>query len=244
MLWLLPLGEQEKVRHTPYVTWTLVAINVVVFFAMLLSSTPFDELVTTYALTPSGYRWWQSITSAFMHAGPLHLVGNMLFLVVFGDNVEDILGPLGFLLLYVVGGLAGDYIMVAYNPGMDIPSLGASGCIATIAGAYALMFFNRAVDMKVILFVFPVATFSVPALFLLFYFFGVDLAMTAWGGGELPNHGGVNYVAHGVGFGLGLLAGGFAFASGAVGRFRRHPQGHALFGYLPWNLGRRTHWRG
>lgn len=244
MIWFLPWGEQETGRHTPYVTWSLVAVNVLVFVAMLLAPASFDELVHAYGLTPNDPHFWQSITSNFMHGGPLHLAGNMLFLVIFGDNVEDVLGPVPFLALYTVGGLLGDWTFVTYNPGMDIPSIGASGCIATLAGAYAVMFFNRGVDIKVFLIVFPIATFTAPALLLLLFYFGMDLGMTAKGGGALTGHGGTNYVAHGVGFGIGLLAGAFAFASGAVSRFRKYKSGHPVFGYLPWNLGPRTRWRG
>ena len=243
MIWFLPVGEQEAGRHTPWVTWTLTVINVVAFAAMLLSPLSRDEWWELYALKPSDPHWWQYLTSNFVHAGPLHLIGNMVFLVVFGDNVEDILGPLGFAMLYFLGGLGGDITFVASNPDMAIRSAGASGCIATIAGAYAVMFYNRAVDLQVFFIVFPVVTLAVPALLLLMFYLGMDLWLTAQGGGVLSGHGGTNYVAHGVGFGLGLVVGALALGSGAVARFRKHQQGHSLFGYLPWNVGKRVRWR-
>ena len=166
-----------------------------------------------------------------------------MFLVIFGDNVEDVLGPLGFFLLYFIGGIAGSVTFVASNPDMVIASAGASGSIAAIAGAYAVMFFNRAVDLQVFFLVFPVFSIGVPAFLLLFFYLGMDLYLTASGGGVLAGGGGVNYVSHGVGFALGLSLGFFAFTSGAVARFRKHQQGHALFGYLPWNVGKRLRWR-
>jgi membrane associated rhomboid family serine protease len=242
MIWFLPFNEQEANRHVPWVTWTLVAANVVAFVAMLLSPLSTQEWWGAYGLTPSDPHWYQYITGNFVHADPMHLIGNMIFLVVFGDNVEDILGPLGFALLYFLGGLGGDLTFVASNPDFTIPSAGASGCIATIAGAYAVMFFNRAVELKVFFFVFPLFGISVPAILLLFFFFGMDLYLTAQGGGVLAG-GGANYVSHGVGFALGLCTGIFAFGSGAVARYRMHREGHALFGYLPWNVGKRVRWR-
>jgi membrane associated rhomboid family serine protease len=245
MIWFIPTSEQETNRHTPYVTWTLVVLNVVAYIAMWLSSMTTKQWWLTYGLMPSDPHWWQYLTGNFVHApNPLHLVGNMLFLVVFGDNVEDILGPLGFATLYFLGGLGGDVTFVASNPDLAIPSGGASGCIATIAGAYAVMFFNRAVNVDVYFFLFKLTSVAAPAMLLLLFYFGMDLWLTASGGGALAGGGGTNYVSHGVGFGLGLVVGSLALGSGAVARFRKHQQGHALFGYLPWNLGKRARWRG
>jgi membrane associated rhomboid family serine protease len=243
MLWFLPVGEEETSRHVPYATWSLVALNVLAFAAMLFSSLTMDEWCDKWGFVPADPHAVQWLASNFTHAGWLHLIFNMLFLAVFGDNVEDILGPAGFLALYFLGGLAGDVTVMANNPEMTIPSVGASGCIATIAGAYAVMFFNRRVDLQVFFVFLPVAKFAVPAMLLLLFYFGADVYMTAAGGGTLGGPG-TNYVAHGVGFVVGLFAGAFAFGSGAVSRFRSHQSGHAWFGYLPWNLGRRARWRG
>jgi len=241
MIWFLPTSEQETNRHTPWVTWTLVVLNVLGFAAMLLSPRTTDQWWAAYGLTASDPHWHQFLTGNFVHADVFHLVGNMLFLVIFGDNVEDILGPLGFSALYFLGGLGGDLTFAASNPELALPTAGASGCIATVAGAYAVMFFNRAVDLQVFFIVFPVASIGVPAILLLFFYFGMDLYLTAAGGGTYA--GGANYVAHGVGFALGLVTGALALGSGAVARFRKHQQGHALFGYLPWNVGKRSRWR-
>jgi membrane associated rhomboid family serine protease len=244
MIWFLPTGEQENGRHTPWVTWTLVVLNVLAFLAMLFAPGENAEWFGKYGLTPATAQWWQYFTGNFVHGDPMHIIFNMVFLIVFGDNVEDVFGPVGYLLLYFVGGLFGDIVLVGSNPDMMIPSIGASGCIATLAGAYAVMFYNRAVDLEVFFLFFPVTSIGVPALVLLLFYFGADLVMTGAGGGVLEGGGGTNYVAHGVGFATGLIAGGLAMGSGAVARFRKHQQGHALFGYLPWNLGQRTRWRG
>jgi membrane associated rhomboid family serine protease len=244
MLWLLPVGEEETSRHLPWATWTLVALNVLAFAAMLLSPLTLDEWCLKYGLVPAEPSAWTFLTSQFTHGGWLHIIFNMLFLLLFGDNVEDILGPAGFLLLYFAGGLAGDITFVTHNPEMGIPSVGASGCIATLAGAYAVMLYNRRVDMDLMLVAFSIARFAVPAPLLVLFFFGGDVWLTAMGGGALDGHGGTNFVAHGVGVVVGVFAGAFALGSGAVARFRRHSTGHAWFGYLPWNLGQRTRWRG
>jgi membrane associated rhomboid family serine protease len=238
MIWFLPVGEQETARHVPYVTWTLVVLNILVFAAMLLGPERFDHYVVAWGLTPSDWHWWQFVTGSFVHGGWLHIIFNMLFLLVFGDNVEDVLGPLPFLALYLIGGFAGDLSFVANNAAMGIPSVGASGCIAAVMGAYAVMFWNRAVDLQIILLVFPVKKLAIPALLLCLFYLGFDLYLTARHGGALEGHGGTNYVSHGVGFMVGLITGGYAMASGAVVRFRTYDDGHAWFGYLPSDLPR------
>jgi len=153
-------------------------------------------------------------------------------LLILGDNVEDVLGPVPFLALYLLGGFAGDALMVLANPDMAIPSLGASGCIATIAGAYAVLFWNSMIELDVciswIYFVVPV-----PALLFLVFLMATDVALTIRYAAELGPGGGVNYVAHGVGFVVGTVAGMWVLNRGAVARYRKFREGHLLFGYLP-----------
>jgi len=229
------VDEGETSRHWPVVTWSLIVVNIAVYLAMLWSPTDYDVLVREYALTPDDAQWWQYLSSSFMHGGILHLAGNLFFLLVLGDNVEDVLGPLPFLALYLLGGVAGDGLMVAVNPHLAVPSLGASGCIATVAGAYAVLFWNSMMEVDAcigwIAFQVPV-----PALLFLMMLLGADVWLTAKHAGVLGPGGGINYVAHGVGFVVGLAAGAWVLGHGAVGRYRRLREGHLFFGYLPADL--------
>ena len=99
---------------------------------------------------PAEPHWYHYVTANFVHGDLMHLVGNMFFLLLFGDNVEDAFGPLPFLALYFLGGLVGDVWFVSANASLAIPSVGASGCIAAIAGAYGLLFFTSTIGVRVI----------------------------------------------------------------------------------------------
>jgi membrane associated rhomboid family serine protease len=233
------LGEQDEARHTSWVTWSLIAVNVIAFAAMLMADGEPRAWFDAYGLTPARPEWSQFLTANFVHGGWLHLIFNMLFLFFLGDNVEDVLGPLPFLGLYLLGGFAGDVVFVANNPAMAVPSVGASGCIATIAGAYGAMFWNRAIDVDVCWHGWGVEV-PLPAIVVMAFYFGVDVWLTTSGHGVLET-GGTNYVAHGIGFMAGFLAGLAVLATGAVGRYFIQRDGHhPLFGYLPAPSARRA----
>jgi membrane associated rhomboid family serine protease len=221
----------------PWATWSLVALNVLAFLAMLAATpTEIEHWFTTFGLVAADQHWYQFLTSSFVHAGWMHLIGNMLFLIVFGDNVEDVLGPAGLLLLYFVGGYAGDLMFVAANPTMTMPTVGASGCISALAGAYAVMFFNSIIGVRVLFFVFTMHTFHLRAFWVLLFWFGADVYNTAASHGVMAAEGGVNFVAHGAGFVVGFLVGIFATIYGATRRYETLAEGHAWFGYWPTSL--------
>jgi membrane associated rhomboid family serine protease len=144
---LIPIGDKNPLRITPFVTWALVVANVVVFFQYAFASDDrARDFVETWALTPS--RWTDVktiLTSMFLHGGWLHLIFNMLFLWIAGDNVEERLGHLAFLFFYAAAGVAAAAIHVVYvlqvNPASrDIPVVGASGAISGVMGAYLVFF--------------------------------------------------------------------------------------------------------
>lgn len=236
MIWLLPWDSGNQARHMPWATWALLVANTAAF---MLSPNGTDEQIRAwyleYGLVPGDWHWYQFITSAFMHGDWMHLIGNMFFLWVFGDKVEDALGTGGFLLVYALGGLAGKLLFVVANDHM-IPSVGASGCLAAIAGAYAVLFFSRTIDMKVMLIVFPVYTLHVQAFWVLLLYFGMDAIMTVQAKGALDAKGGVNFVAHGAGFLFGLAAGTMATLHGVMRRYDRLSDGHTWWGYWPARL--------
>jgi membrane associated rhomboid family serine protease len=236
VIWLLPWEEGDSARHHPWATWTLMAINIAVFALMPGGSQEQIEAGwREWGLIAGDWHWYQFVTSAFLHAGWLHLVGNMFFLWLFGDNVEDALGIGGFLGVYFLGGFAGDVLYVSANAHM-IPSIGASGCIAAVAGAYAVLFFERDVALKVIFVVFPVYTLRMGAFWLLLLFFGLDVWMTASGRGVLDADDQVNYVAHGAGFAFGFLVGVLARLQGTMRRYELLSDGSAWWGYWPARL--------
>jgi membrane associated rhomboid family serine protease len=236
MLWLLPWDEDTHARHMPWATWTLVAINLVVFGAMLASTD--IEAWTGYALAPATAQWWQFLTANFLHGGLMHLAGNMLFLLVFGDNIEDAFGPVPFLLLYFVGGLVGDLFFVSANASMTIPSVGASGCISALAGAYLVLYFSSTIGVRLMFLVFTLHVFQLRVLWVMLLWFGYDSFLTFSRHGVLPadEGGGVNYVAHGMGFAFGILVAVFARLYGVMRRYDTLAEGSPWLGYWPMHL--------
>lgn len=143
---MIPIGDDPIRGARPaYVNWLLIAINVVVFlFEITMSQPELEAFVTQWGVVPvnilNGQRLETLFTAMFMHGGWMHLIGNMVFLWIFGDNIEDILGHLGYLLFYLAGGIAAGLVHVFFNASSTIPSLGASGAIAAVLGAYLIMF--------------------------------------------------------------------------------------------------------
>jgi membrane associated rhomboid family serine protease len=237
MIWLLPWDEDAGVRHMPWATWSLIALNIAAFLlTFLVTPAESEAWIPRWGLTPAEPHWYQFVTSNFVHGGPMHLVGNMLFLLVFGDNVEDAFGPVPFLLLYFIGGLAGDWMFVSANPAMMIPSVGASGCISTLAGAYLVLFFSSTIGVRVLFLVFTLHTFHIRAVWVLLFWFGADVFQTFTSHGVLPDGGGTNFVAHGAGFAFGVVAALAAAIYGVGRRYELLDDGHAWFGYWPTSL--------
>jgi len=141
---MLPIGDDNSSEHTfPIVTYALIALNVLFFFVELSGG---DAFVNQRAFVPSRFRAHPTadvpslFTSMFMHGGWLHLGGNMLYLWIFGDNVEDRLGHGAFTIFYILCGLAATFAQMMVNPGSHVPNLGASGAIAGVLGSYIILF--------------------------------------------------------------------------------------------------------
>jgi len=204
---MFPIRDHNPSLQTPYVTYALIAANVIVFLSYLpLSADPraLQSFFAQWALVPAevseGLHYYGFLTSMFLHGGLLHLGGNMLFLWIFGDNMEDELGHLGYLLFYLASGLAaaaGQYLMAPYS---TVPMLGASGAIAGVMGGYLLLFPRARVDILIIL-VIIFRIIPVPAWLMLGLWFGLQLFAGASATGD---EGGVAYWAHTGGFLAGL----------------------------------------
>jgi membrane associated rhomboid family serine protease len=229
---VFPLKDNIPTLRFPVVTVALIALNVISYFfwqkgGITLGEPtkpdfichlydyaeipyevthPGEQVAAPGCAAPDAPTWLTLFTAMFMHGGLLHLGGNMLFLWIFGNNVEDSMGPVKFLLFYLLAGLAASGLQLAIGPDSMTPNLGASGAIAGVLGGY-LILFPRARVITVIFIVFFFTILEVPALVILGVWFvqqvlfGYFQLGTAGAGG-----GGVAYFAHIGGFAFGLLA--------------------------------------
>ncbi|MGR3460955.1 MAG: rhomboid family intramembrane serine protease [Roseovarius sp.] len=205
---MFPIRDHNPSGSTPYVTWALIALNVGIF----LSYWPLfsDERALTlffrdWAMIPAQVtaRGELSglVTSMFLHGGVLHLGGNMLFLWIFGDNLEDRMGHVPFLAFYLASGVAAGLAQVMGAPGSMVPTVGASGAIAGVMGGYLLLFPRARVDILIII-IFFVRIITIPAALVLVIWFAFQVIA---GLGADPDMGGVAYWAHVGGFVAGVI---------------------------------------
>ncbi|MGN7868240.1 rhomboid family intramembrane serine protease [Paracoccus sp. 22332] len=201
---MFPIRDHNPSQQTPWVTYGLIAANIALFL-LTLPLTGDEMLWARLALYPlavtHGELLWGLLTHMFLHGGILHLAGNMLFLWIFGDNMEEQLGHVGFLAFYLTAGLAAAAAQTLAEPLSPIPMVGASGAIAGVMGGYLLLFPRAKVDIVAIFIVF-FKVFTLPAWIVL----GVWLAIQIFGGYSSPgDQGGVAYWAHAGGFVAGAL---------------------------------------
>jgi membrane associated rhomboid family serine protease len=200
----LPIGDTPN-DHVlkPYVNWALVALNVLVFLLAKAASggAAYHAFTMEWGFTPVAPRVETFFTSMFMHADFMHLASNMLFLWIFGDNVESRLGHLGYLLTYLACGLAAVLFFRLLGPDSTVPLVGASGAIFGVTGFYFLAFGRN--QVKVLTWFFVVTVFLVPARIVLGVYLALNLFNMLREGGKAG--GGVAYGAHVGGFALGLL---------------------------------------
>jgi membrane associated rhomboid family serine protease len=204
---MFPIGDDNSQRRTmPVVTVVLIALNILVF---LLELSAGDAFIRQWAFIPA--RFGQDpaagvptvFSAMFMHGGWLHLGGNMLYLWIFGDNVEDAFGPVKFLIFYLVCGIAATFAQYFVAPGSRIPNVGASGAIAGILGAYLLMFPHARVRVLAFNQVVELPALMVLGLWIVLQVFsGVgSIAATA----QTEDAGGIAYMAHVGGFVAGFV---------------------------------------
>jgi membrane associated rhomboid family serine protease len=222
----LPLKDINPTRRAPVVTVSLIVVNVLVFLYEMTLGAGLGEFVAAYGAIPyeithatdlvGRYRgspvlhapgpplvWLTLVTSMFLHGGVLHIFGNMLYLWIFGNNVEDMLGPAKYLFFYVFCGLAASLAHVASSPDSTVPSIGASGAISGVLGAY-LVAYPRARVVCLLFLGFFVRMVVVPAMFVLLFWFVMQTALgvlSLRAGGT----GGVAWFAHIGGFVVGFL---------------------------------------
>ena len=205
---MFPIRDHNPSQSIPYVTYALIAINVVVFLyglAFVTTNAAINQLYYDYAMIPArlaaGENYSGLVTSVFLHAGFMHLAGNMLFLWIFGDNMEDEMGPIVFLAFYLVSGVGAAYAQFLSSPDSQVATVGASGAIAGVMGGYLLLFPKAKVDILLILIVF-FRIIPVPAFIMLGLWFALQLFQSL---GSDPTGGGVAYWAHSGGFIVGAV---------------------------------------
>jgi membrane associated rhomboid family serine protease len=208
---MIPIRDGIPTRETPVVNYLLITANVLVFLWMLfLPETALETVVNKYAMVPAHFADGVTLadimtifTSMFMHAGWAHIAGNMLYLWIFGDNVEDRLGHGRYLVFYFVGGVVASLTHLATNWGSDLPTVGASGAIAAVLGAYLVLFPASRIATFI-----PLGLFSrltvVPAAIVLGLWFVMQFfnGVLALGGADV---GGVAVWAHIGGFVAGMI---------------------------------------
>lgn len=203
---MFPLRDTQKSYSTPVVTILLIVANVLIFlFEMSLGSYERNHFIAVYGLIPDRLHPHTIVTSMFLHGGWLHVLGNMWFLWIFGDNVEDILGHGKYLAFYLLCGVAAAVTHIFFNPLSRVPTVGASGAIAGVMGAYLVKFPHNRVLTLIPIFVF-FTTVEVPAVLMLAYWFVIQL-FSGFGsiGYSQVSEGGVAWFAHVGGFLAGMI---------------------------------------
>ncbi len=221
---MIPLRDYNPTRRRSLLTWGLILINFGVYFYLAQNPVMNENAIARYALVPAdiiaGRHLGTLITSMFLHASLLHVGGNMLFLWIFGNNVEDKLGEIKFLVIYFASGIAGSLLQVYITPTSTIPTLGASGAISGILAAYVL-YFPRA---RVLTFIVPFFFITISAYLVIGYWIALQLLNAFLGLGVTG--GGVAYFAHIGGFASGLIL-------AVLLRPREHPDPHPGYpGYV------------
>lgn len=200
---MFPIRDHNPSERVPFITYALLAVNTVVFLYMwpLYGTAAASEVFIDFGMIPArvlhGFGLETLITSMFLHGGFMHFSGNMLFLWIFGDNLEDMLGHVLFLLFYLATGVAAALLQFATDPGSSIPMIGASGAIAGVMGGYLLLFPKAKVDVLfIIVIIFKII--PVPAWAALLVWFGLQLfnGVSTLG----VEGGGVAHWAHAGGF--------------------------------------------
>jgi rhomboid family protein len=202
---MFPLRALLYRRTFPAVTLLIIGINLFCFLIQISEPSYMQRsFLAHYALIPDRIQLTALVTSMFLHGGWFHLIGNMWFLWVFGSYVEDALGPAKFLVFYLLCGVASAIVHLITNLGSPIPTLGASGAIAGVMGAFLLLY-PKARILTVIFIIIFFTTVEIPAAFLLIYWFAIQLLSGLSSFGGYRDAGGVAWFAHVGGFLAGIL---------------------------------------
>jgi membrane associated rhomboid family serine protease len=216
---MIPLRSTERVYSTTYVTVGLIVVNIAIFlYEATLHPYAQDAFIRHYGLIPDRLHASSIVTSMFLHGGWLHVLGNMWFLFIYGRNVEDIMGSTKFFFFYIICGVIAAIVHIFFNPFSRVPTVGASGAIAGVMGAY-LVKFPRARILTLVPIFFFLTTLEIPAALLLLFWFALQFfsGVGSIGYSQIST-GGIAWFAHIGGFLAGML---LVFVFGARERRRR-----------------------
>ncbi|MBL8884359.1 MAG: rhomboid family intramembrane serine protease [Hyphomicrobium sp.] len=218
---MFPVGDDDTaIRSTSYVTYTLVVINVLVF---LLELSRGDTFIREWAFVPARFTQHPAgdavtvLSAMFMHGGWMHLFGNMLYLWIFGNNVEDRFGPMRFLAFYLTCGLAATFAQYYFVPHSNVPNVGASGAIAGVLGAYLVLFPRARVNVAIGYSVVPMPALVVLGFWIVLQLFS-GVGSVAATDETMRDAGGIAYMAHIGGFLAGIVLALVMRGSGRTGR--------------------------
>jgi membrane associated rhomboid family serine protease len=212
---MIPLRDANPSRTIPFITYLLIVVNIIAFFFELSLGKYLNDLVMRFGLAPA--QWLADaktyhphvvlplFTSMFLHGGWMHLLGNMLFLFIFGDNVEDKFGHFRYLLFYLLAGLAAAFTQIYFNASSEVPMIGASGAIAGVMGAYVLMFPTARITTLIFIIIF-IKIIELPAYLFLGLWFLMQIFSGVMSLGIGGDAGGVAWWAHIGGFAIGVLS--------------------------------------
>ncbi|MDO8848651.1 MAG: rhomboid family intramembrane serine protease [Coriobacteriia bacterium] len=230
---MIPIRDENPTHRIPWITLLFIAANVAVFiYELTLDPVALDALWTRWAFVPGRFgadpfsveQILTLFTAMFMHAGWVHAIGNLLYLWIFGNNIEDRFGPVGFVAFYLTCGVAASLAQWLADPGSMVPMIGASGAVAGVLGAYILLFPGASVVTLIPVFVF-IEVARVPAYLVIGFWFILQLgnglvSLSA----DAAAAGGVAYFAHIGGFGAGLV---LALPAALAARSRRRARASA-----------------
>jgi membrane associated rhomboid family serine protease len=210
---MIPLRDAIPSRTFPLVTYAIIAVNAFAFFIEISQGRGFDQLIHRFGIVPSRFlragifdlpQLLTLLSSMFLHGGWLHILGNMWFLHIFGDNIEDRLGHIKYLFFYLLSGIGAAFTQVALNPASGVPMVGASGAIAGVMGAYVFLYPRARIVTLIPIIVF-LQVIELPAFVFLGLWFVLQIfsGLTSLGIGA--DAGGVAWWAHIGGFAAGAL---------------------------------------
>ncbi len=210
---MIPLYDDNPTRHFPWVTTAFIALNVAVFlYELSLAEPGLTALFATYAFTAAHFfanpaspeQLITLVSATFLHGGWLHLLGNMLYLWIFGNNIEDRLGSVRFVLFYFIAGAIAVLAQAAFEPGSTVPLVGASGAIAGVLGGYVVLF-PRARVITLIPIIFYLELAAIPAGFVIGFWFLMQIAQGVGSIADAAGTSNVAWWAHVGGFAFGAL---------------------------------------
>ncbi|GAB4155755.1 MAG: rhomboid family intramembrane serine protease [Planctomycetaceae bacterium] len=243
---MLPLQTTVVSRHPPVVTWVLIAFNALFFyFELQMSPESLERFTYLFGIVPARYthpewaarvgfpidEYWPFLTSMFLHGGWAHIIGNMWTLWLFGQHVEDRMGPFRFLSFYLLCGISSGLVHTWINADSTVPAIGASGAIAGVMGAYLVMFPTSRVIVMIPIFIFPLL-FEFLAVFYLGYWFFLQLISGMATRIAMPEAGGIAFWAHIGGFVTGLLIFGLFLRPGGERRAPYPDEGTYEHGWM------------